>query len=208
MKIALIAVLFVPGLLTVTLFPQKAKKSDPPQAADRAAKAPQELVKIYSIVKSHRPDVSDTEAWKVAEVILEQSSKHSFDPMLVLAMIRVESGFQYAVISPGGARGLMQLLPDVAKALLEEISPAHEAKSRPFKPEYLDDPVLNIKLGVYYLHDLKKSFRNLNLALIAYNMGPTEIRSRLENKIELSEEYSTAVLTAYQNYKNSKHPLF
>ena len=207
-RVTLIAILFIPGLLTVTIFSQKAEKPGVPQVVDRAIKAPKELVKIYSIVKSHRPDVSDSEAWKIAEVILEQSSKHSFDPMLVLAMIQVESGFQYAVISPSGARGLMQLLPDVAKALLEEISPAHDAKSRPFKPESLDDPVLNIKLGVYYLHDLKKSFRTLNLALIAYNLGPTEIRNRLENKIEFSDEYSTAVLTAYQNYKNTKHPLF
>jgi len=207
-KVTLIAILFIPGLVTITLFSQKAKKPGFPQRVEQAAKAPRELVKIYSIVKSHRPDVSDGEAWKVAEVILEQSSKHSFDPLLVLAMIQVESGFQYAAISPGGARGIMQLLPDVAKDLLGKVSPAHEAKSRPFKPEYLDDPVLNIKLGVYYLHDLRKSFRNLNLALIAYNIGPTEIRNRLENKIELSDGYSTAVLTAYQNYKNKKQPLF
>jgi soluble lytic murein transglycosylase len=171
-------------------------------------KLPRELVKIYSIVKSHRPDISEGEAWKVAEVILEQSSKHSFDPMLVLAMIQVESGFQYAAISPAGARGIMQLLPEVAKDLVGKISPIREAKFQPFKPEYLDDPVLNIKLGVYYLHDLRKNFRNLNLALIAYNLGPTEIRNRLENKIELSEEYSTAVLAAYRNYKNTKQPLF
>jgi len=106
-KISLIAILFIPGLVTLALFPQKAKKPGLPQRADQAAKAPRELVKIYSIVKSHRPDVNDGEAWKVAEVILEQSSKHSFDPLLVLAMIQVESGFQYAAISPGGARGIM-----------------------------------------------------------------------------------------------------
>ena len=179
------------------------------QLAQRAQKAKsKELVKIYSIVKSHRPDFSDVEAWRISEVIWEQSSKHSFDPMLVLAMIQVESGFQYAAISPAGARGMMQLLPDVAKALLEQITPEQDAKSRQFKPEHLDDPVLNIKLGVYYLHDLRKSFRNLTLALIAYNIGPTEIRNRLENNIELSDAYSTAVLTAYQNYKNTKQPIF
>jgi soluble lytic murein transglycosylase len=207
-KVTLIAILFIPGLVTVTLLSPKAKKPGFPQGVERAAKAPRELVKIYSIVKSHRPDVSDGEAWKIAEVILEQSAKHSFDPLLVSALIQVESRFQYAAISPAGARGMMQLLPDVAKDLVKKVSPPYEVKSRPFKPEYLDDPVLNIKLGVYYLHDLRKSFRNLNLALIAYNMGPTEIRNRLENKIELSDEYSTAVLNAYQNYKKTKLPLF
>ena len=102
----------------------------------------------------------------------------------------------------------MQLLPGVAKAVLKEISPVQDGKSQQFSPEYLDDPILNIKIGVSYLHNLRKSFRNLNLALIAYNLGPTEIRNRLENDIEFSDEYSSAVLTAYQNYKNTKHPTF
>ncbi|HUK41893.1 MAG TPA: lytic transglycosylase domain-containing protein [Candidatus Acidoferrales bacterium] len=207
-KITLIAALFIPGLVTVTLFTQKAKTPAFPQIAEHAVKVPKELVKIYSIVKSQRPDISEEEGWKVAEVILEQSSKHSFDPLLVLAMIQVESGFQYAAVSPAGARGIMQLLPDVAKDLLSKISPIQEAKPKPFKPEYLDDPVLNIQLGVTYLHDLRNNFRNLNLALIAYNLGPTEIRNRLDNKMELSDDYSTAVLAAYHNYKNAKMPLF
>ena len=208
-RAVLIAMVFIPAFLVLMYFPQKAKEPGPVQVAQKPEKPkPKELVKIYSIVRSHRPDISDTEGWRVAEAILEQSSKHSFDPMLVLAMIRVESGFQYAVVSPSGARGIMQLLPGVAKAVLKEISPVQDGKSQQFSPEYLDDPILNIKIGVSYLHNLRKSFRNLNLALIAYNLGPTEIRNRLENDIEFSDEYSSAVLTAYQNYKNTKHPTF
>jgi soluble lytic murein transglycosylase-like protein len=69
--------------------------------------------------------------------------------------------------------------------------------------------VLNIKLGVYYLHDLKKSFRNLTHTLIAYNMGPTETKNRLDNNIELSAEYATMVLAAYRQYKNEETtPIF
>src|ERR1043166_2843639 len=205
-RLVLIAVLFVPTLLVQVYFPQIANDSIAVREAQKPK--PKELVKIYSIVKSHRPDISDKEAWRVADVILEQSSKHSFDPMLVLAMIQVESGFQYAVVSPSGARGIMQLLPDVAKAVLEEISPVEARERRQFKPESLDDPVLNIKLGVSYLHALRKTFRNLNLTLSAYNLGPTETRNRLDNDIELSDDYSSAVLAAYNTYKNAKHPLF
>jgi len=203
-KVTLIAALFIPGYLTLQQLSRPAKGP----RIEAAKPKPKELVKIYSIVRAHRPDISDAETWSVSEVILEQSAKHSFDPMLVLAMIRVESGFQYTAVSPSGARGIMQILPDVAKALLEEISPAQDVKSRQFKPEYLDDPILNIKLGVYYLHDLKKSFRNLNLALIENDTGTTEIRNRLENKIELSGEYITAVLNAYQDYKKATHQTF
>jgi soluble lytic murein transglycosylase len=124
--------------------------------------------------------------------------------MLVLAVIDVESKFQYGAVSPAGARGIMQILPYVAKSLVQEIGLHQLSHSKSFRPEFLDDPVLNIKLGVYYLHDLKKSFRNLTHALTAYNMGPTETKNRLENDIDIPEEYSTLVLTAYQQYKNGK----
>jgi soluble lytic murein transglycosylase len=168
---------------------------------------PKELIKIYSIVKSHRPDLSESEAKELSEVILEECSWYGLDPMLVLAVINVESKFQYGTISPKGARGIMQILPYVGKSLLEEIGLHQTSYAFPFRPEFLDDPFLNIKLGVYYLYGLRKSFRNLTHALTAYNMGPTETKNRLENDIEISEEYATMVLATYQQYKSKKTKL-
>jgi soluble lytic murein transglycosylase-like protein len=165
---------------------------------------PKELIKIYSIVRSHRPDIAEEEAWEISEVILSESLGYGLDPMLVLAVIDVESKFQYGAVSPAGARGIMQILPYVAKSLAERIGLHQLSHAKSFRPEFLDDPVLNIKLGVYYLHDLKKSFRNLTHALTAYNMGPTETKNRLDNDIEIPEEYSTLVLAAYRQYKNQK----
>ena len=166
-----------------------------------------ELIRIHSIVKSHRPDISEAEAKELSEVILEECSWYGLDPMLVLAVINVESKFQYGAVSPAGARGIMQILPYVGKSLLQEVGLHQPSHAVPFKPEFLDDPFLNIKLGVYYLHGLRKSFRNLTHALTAYNMGPTETKNRLENDIELSEEYATMVLAAYQQYKTQKTKL-
>jgi soluble lytic murein transglycosylase len=98
----------------------------------------------------------------------------------------------------------MQIMPDTARSLAAmDVGRQQGLQPDKFKPEFLDDPVLNIKLGVYYLHDLKKQFRNLNLALIAYNAGPTEIQNRLDNNIDLSDEYATLVLTAYQKNKKA-----
>jgi len=165
---------------------------------------PKELLKIYSIVRSHRPDIAEEEAWELSEVILAESSGYGLDPMLVLAVIDVESKFQYGAVSPAGARGIMQILPYVAQSLAGKIGLHQLSHAKSFRPEFLDDPVLNIKLGVYYLHDLKKSFRNLTHALTAYNMGPTETKNRLDNDIEIPEEYSTLVLAAYHQYKNQK----
>jgi len=169
---------------------------------------PDDLVKIFSIVKSNRPDISDAEAWRVSEVILEESAKRHLDPMMVLAVIQVESGFQYTAVSPMGARGIMQIMPETGKFLTETLSNEYGFHPASFRPESLDDPLLNIRLGVYYLHDLTKQFRSLNLALLAYNAGPGEIQNRLENNIAFSEEYATLVLDAYQSFKKSKPPTF
>ena len=209
-KLALVGALFIPFLVTMEPRPQRETVAESPilvPAPVAQKPPPRELIRIYSIVRSHRPDITEAEAWEISEVILEESSGYGLDPMLVLAVIDVESKFQYGAVSPAGARGIMQILPYVAKSLVQKIGLHQLSHSKSFRPEFLDDPVINIKLGVYYLHDLKKSFRNLTHALTAYNMGPTETKNRLENDIEIPEEYSTLVLAAYRQYKSGKTKL-
>jgi soluble lytic murein transglycosylase-like protein len=206
-KLALVGALFVPFLVTMEHRSQRETVAESPILVPvpvAQKPPPRELMRIYSIVRSHRPDITEAEAWEISEVILEESSGYGLDPMLVLAVIDVESKFQYEAVSPAGARGIMQILPYVAKSLVQKIGLHQLSHSKSFRPEFLDDPVLNIKLGVYYLHDLNKSFRNLTHALTAYNMGPTETKNRLENDIEIPEEYSTLVLAAYRQYKSGK----
>ena len=160
-------------------------------------KAAYEILKVYSILKSNRSNMSEASAWAITETILEESKKHSLDPMLVLAVIKVESRFHESAISTEGARGLMQIRPFVANALAEEVELTKwEGESS------LDDPILNIKLGVFYLSHLKKRFRDLKLALAAYNWGPTEIRSRLEGEEEVPLGYAMKVLSAYYVYRS------
>jgi soluble lytic murein transglycosylase-like protein len=206
-KLALVGALFIPFLVTMEYRPPSETVAESPISVPipvAQKPPPRELMRIYSIVRSHRPDITEAEAWEISEVILEESSGYGLDPMLVLAVIDVESKFQYGAVSPAGARGIMQILPYVAKSLVQKIGLHQLSHSKSFRPEFLDDPVLNIKLGVCYLHDLKKSFRNLTHALTAYNMGPTETKNRLENDIEIPEEYSTLVLAAYRQYKSGK----
>jgi soluble lytic murein transglycosylase len=217
--LALVGILFVPIVVVIENLPKRetARKSPTPivpsmPAVDvpvlvRETPPPKELIRIYSIVKSRRPDISETEAKELSGVILEECSWYGLDPMLVLAVINVESKFQYGAVSPAGARGIMQILPYVGKSLLQEIGLHQTSYAFPFRAEFLDDPFLNIKLGVYYLHGLRKSFRNLTHTLTAYNMGPTETRNRLENDIELSQKYATLVLATYQEYKSKKAKL-
>lgn len=210
-KLALIAVLSLPGLVATGYIPSHYKAIEPmPSPAQAIEKPrPRELVKIFSIIEANRPDITEWEAWELAEVILSEGSKYKLDPILILAVIDVESKFQFGAISPAGARGIMQIMPSTGKFLVKtKRALAQEIKVEQFTPEHLDDPIVNIKLGTYYLHDLRKSFQNVNNALIAYNLGPTELRIRMENQIEYTDEYANAVLTAYRKFKKIKLPTF
>jgi soluble lytic murein transglycosylase-like protein len=211
-KLLLLCALFVPAFIIFDKLSEQAvqhqagaSRSNPVNVAEPHSK---ELVRIYSIVKSHRADVTDAEAWRVAEVIMEESAKRKIDPLLVLALIQVESGFQYDVVSPSGARGLMQIMPDTGRSLTHALGREYGLRPVAFRPESLDDPLLNIRLGIYYLHDLKRQFRDLNLALSAYNCGPVEIQNRLENNVDFPFDFASLVLDAYQRYQNAKHPAF
>lgn len=210
-QIVLIFALFAPALLGFHLItPDKIifTASEISSRFEGEESVPHELDKIFAIVKSHRSDISDAEAWRVSEVILEESEKRKLDPMMVVAIIRVESGFQSTMVSPMGARGIMQIMPDTGRFLTETLSDEYGLRPALFRPESLDDPLLNIRLGVYYLHDLTKQFQNLNLALLAYNAGPGEIQNRLANNLEFSHDYATLVFETYHRYKNSPPPSF
>lgn len=154
-----------------------------------------EISRIYSVLRTHRKDLDHIAAWTIAKTILEESNKYLLDPMLVLAVIKVESSFQHLAVSPVGARGLMQIRPFVANAIAPEVNikPWHGIDS-------LDDPVLNIKIGVFYLSRLKERFKDTKLALTAYNWGPTKIGYRLKNRGQIPLGYARKVLSAYHFY--------
>lgn len=213
-QFTLIATLFVPSFLSIRSLSRSEPALTPVAEMFRTttlaepSRLPRELVKIYGIVKANRPDIGDGEVWEMADVIRQECIKHNLDPILVLALIQVESGFQFKAVSPMGARGIMQIMPDVAQGLAQESGLRPHSDAPRFRPEFLDDPLFSIKLGVYYLHDLKKSFRDVSTTLVAYNLGPTELRNRLDNNIEFSNEYATTVLSTYQRLQKTKPPTF
>ena len=212
LKLALTVILLLPGLVATGYIPQHYQTIAPILALQVRAiekPPPRELVKIFSIIEANRPDIREREAWELSEVIRKESSKYKLDPILILAVIDVESKFQFGAISPAGARGIMQIMPATGNFLVRNVRGlAEEIKADQFTPELLDDPIVNIKLGTYYLHDLRKNFQNVSKALIAYNLGPTELRIRMENQIEYTDEYANAVLAAHQKFKRIKPATF
>jgi peptidoglycan lytic transglycosylase len=210
-KLVLLVIVLLPGVLANAYLPRQEKSVEPKQHSQQPIEKPRpkELVKIFYIIQSNRPDIIEDEAWYLAEVILKESSRYKLDPILILAVIDIESKFQFQARSPAGARGIMQIMPETGRFLMRVVQGlGRELRSDTFTAAQLDNPVLNIKLGTYYLHDLQKNFRDLSTALIAYNLGPTELRTRMENELEYNDEYATAVLSTYRKYKKTKPPTF
>lgn len=100
---------------------------------------------------------------------------HPVEPAMILAMIRQESEFDRAAVSPAGARGLMQLMPGTAKQVAASLD-------LPYSPDRLTrDPAYNVKLGRAYLSKLLGSFDgSVALASAAYNAGPGRVREWLD----------------------------
>jgi soluble lytic murein transglycosylase-like protein len=89
--------------------------------------------------------------------VVEYSNRQSLRPELVRAVIQVESGYNPRALSPKGAMGLMQLMPETARML---------GVQRPYDPEQ------NIRGGTRYLRLLLDRYEGSEeLALAAYNAG-------------------------------------
>jgi soluble lytic murein transglycosylase len=102
------------------------------------------------------------------ETLISSSRENGLDPVLVAALIRQESNFNPLATSPVGARGLMQLMPDVGRALAG-------AKGIPWNPDILYDPATSIKLGTAHLSTLMRKYPEVVKSLAAYNAGESRV---------------------------------
>jgi len=133
----------------------------------------------------------------LARSILEESKENALDPMLLLAVIHVESAFDDQAVSSKGAQGLMQVLPVTVAALIEERKLPPSTAQRNLK-----DPLLNVKLGASYLAHLKEHFGDVKIALTAYNAGPTWTRKKIAARETISFAYADKVLSVQRRFEN------
>jgi soluble lytic murein transglycosylase-like protein len=120
--------------------------------------------------------------------IADASLRYDVPPETILAVIRIESGFDTNAVSEAGAVGLMQLLPTTAAEMARELRIEWTGE------DDLRDPATNIALGTHYLTKLLGRFNDLTQALAAYNEGPERVAERARR----STDYTQRVL-AYAN---------
>jgi len=121
------------------------------------------------------------------ETITQTSLAYRMNPALVRAVIQAESAYDPDAVSPKGAMGLMQLMPEMAWSL-NVVNPY--------------DPKQNITGGVRHLRYLLDRFGgNLELALAAYHAGETRVsrESRIP-RISETQQYVRKVIRFYQSF--------
>lgn len=99
-----------------------------------------------------------------SDAVMLSSSKQNLPPSLAFAIMRTESSYHPGIISPAGAVGLMQLMPNTAGMMLKE--------KKPVIIDLLKNPSRNIDLGIRHLKDLLIQYKGERIfAIAAYNAG-------------------------------------
>lgn len=103
-----------------------------------------------------------------AEIVSVYGEKYGVDENLIFAVIKAESNFNKNAVSSKGAIGLMQLMEETAKDVVNK-------SNMQFSYDNLKEELLNvdnnINVGTMYLKGLLDRYKNIELAVVAYNAG-------------------------------------
>ncbi len=172
----------------------------PRPAAELAASAREDVPPDFELIDqvlAHRaPDLGLTLRQQVGMAIAEEAQQAGYDPLLILAIIDVESDFDEGALSNKGARGLMQIKPSTLYFL------AQREGLRLSREEVATDPALQVRLGIRYLRWLNDRFGDLDMALMAYNAGPSRIRrAKKAGELDIFYKYPRSVRRDFRRFR-------
>lgn len=137
---------------------------------------------------------------KTSHQLFQMSNSMGFDPLLILALVGVESRGnpravgRYRSGKESGALGLMQIKKSTAGWLANKLG--HEN----FQGGELIHADKNILYGTLYLMDLVQKYESLPLGVMAYNVGPGALNKYLKhNRKKLPKRYLNRMLSNYND---------
>lgn len=126
----------------------------------------------------------------ISSLIQKAASRYQLDPALISSVIAQESSFDPQAVSPAGAQGLMQLMPDTAREL-------HVADTF--------DPAQNIDGGSRYLAGLIKRYHgDVKLALAAYNWGMGNLERQPHKLPAETRHYVASIMHRWQAERGNR----
>lgn len=154
--------------------------------------------KVDSILEREGVRLSLETRLEVGRIVQELSGQYGMDPVLILAVMKVESTFNPKALSNKDARGLMQVRPIVVREVAKDLGIDPRDHVKLYAHEF------NIRVGVHYLSLLLKKFNgDVKKALMAYNAGPTTVARLYKNRSVPEGGYQGKVLRTYHALSDS-----
>ncbi|MDM8568879.1 lytic transglycosylase domain-containing protein [Thiotrichales bacterium HSG1] len=124
------------------------------------------------------------------DLATQAANRYDIDYRLFHALIKHESSWNPRAVSRVGARGLTQIMPKTGKSQCG------------LERDVLFDPQLNLNCGAFYFGKLLKRFKNVKLALAAYNSGESRV-ARLGRipRIRETQRYVKKVMASWHGRK-------
>ena len=150
----------LPGMDFAAKLQQEINKNTASAATKaHAAQRVQETAAAHPVTAAERANYANPD---LARVIHSAAQRYAVDPKLVSAVAEVESGGNQNAVSPAGAVGVMQLMPETAASL--GVNP-YDMKS-------------NVEGGAKYLREMLDTFDgDVKKAVAAYNAGPDAVKA-------------------------------
>lgn len=156
-------------------------------------------LKVTRILSQAASQLDERTRAEVAQTVSDAAKKYRIDPILILAVMKVESMFNPKAISNAKAYGLMQVRSIVVKDVAPELGILPQDQGR-----LLANHTFNIEVGVHYLSKLLIKFEgDVKKALMAYNAGPTTVERNYKGRSVPEGGYQGRVLKAYRELSKS-----
>lgn len=153
------------------------------------------IEQVANFMRNEDSTIRPDKLRSVARMIYNEAADCNVDYRLILAIIKVESNFRHDAVSSKGARGLLQVKPSLARFIAKDMG-MHWGG-----PNTLDEPDKNIKIGVRLFSGLIEDFSSINMALHAYHVGPTRLKTILSENRKPDRSFINSVLAEYKRNK-------
>jgi len=122
----------------------------------------------------------------LAELVFDVAVQEGLEPELAFRLVNLESAFNPRAKSHANAYGLAQVQLGTAKFYKRDIT-----------AEELYEPELNLRIGFRYLRDLLENYDDIKLALLAYNRGPSRLKTLIEEGVNPDNGYPSTLMEGY-----------